>query len=104
TMFADLFRLVTRHELAVPAEFMATFRALSTLEGGLTLLAPGFDIVAEAERFGQSQLAGRLRPASLKDAAADEIVALLPMLRRLPRRGDRITAGGARGGLRVNIP
>ena len=36
TMFADLFRLVTRHELAVPPEFLATFRALSTLEGGLT--------------------------------------------------------------------
>src|SRR5947207_4670369 len=53
TMFADLFRLVTRHELAVPPEFVATFRALSTLEGGLTLLAPRFKIVAEAERLGQ---------------------------------------------------
>ena len=42
-------RLVTRHELAVPPEAAATFRALSTLEGGLTLLAPGFDIVAEAQ-------------------------------------------------------
>jgi ubiquinone biosynthesis protein len=103
TMFADLFRLVTRHELAVPAEFMATFRALSTLEGGLTLLAPGFDIVAEAERFGQAQLAGRLRPASLKDAAADEIVALLPMLRRLPRRVDRIAAAVEGGRLNVNV-
>ena len=103
TMFADLFRLVTRHELAVPAEFMATFRALSTLEGGLTLLAPGFDIVAEAERFGEAQLAGRLRPASLKDAAADEIVALLPMLRRLPRRVDRIAAAVEGGRLSVNV-
>jgi ubiquinone biosynthesis protein len=84
TMFADLFRLVTRHELAVPPEFVATFRALSTLEGGLTLLAPGFDIVSEAERFGQAQLAGRLAPTSLKDAAADEIVALLPMLLTRP--------------------
>ena len=103
TMFADLFRLVTRHELAVPPEFAATFRALSTLEGGLTLLAPGFDIVAEAERFGQAQLAGRLGPASLKDAAADEIVALLPMLRRLPRRVDRIAAAVEGGRLSVNV-
>jgi ubiquinone biosynthesis protein len=103
TMFADLFRLVTRHELAVPPEFVATFRALSTLEGGLTLLAPGFDIVAEAERFGQAQLAGRLAPASLKDAAADEIVALLPMLRRLPRRVDRIAAAVEGGRLSVNV-
>ena len=103
TMFTDLFRLVTRHELAVPPEFGATFRALSTLEGGLTLLAPGFDIVAEAERFGQAQLAHRLGPVSLKDAAADEIVALLPMLRRLPRRVDRIAAAVEGGRLNVNV-
>ena len=103
TLFAELFRLVTRHELAVPPEFAATFRALSTLEGGLTLLAPGFDIVAEAERFGQAQLAGRLGPASLKEAAADEIVALLPMLRRLPRRVDRIAAAVEGGRLSVNV-
>ena len=103
TMFTDLFRLVTRHELAVPPEFAATFRTLSTLEGGLTLLAPGFDIVAEAERFGQAQLAGRLGPASLKDTAADEIVALLPMLRRLPRRVDRIAAAVEGGRLNVNV-
>src|SRR6266702_4302995 len=103
TMFAELFRIVTRHELAVPPEFAATFRALSTLEGGLTQLAPGFDIVAEAERFGQTQLHERLGPASLKEAAADEIVALLPMLRRLPRRMDRIAAAVEGGRLSVNV-
>ncbi len=103
TMFAELFRIVTRHALAVPPEFAATFRALSTLEGGLTLLAPGFDIVAAAERFGQSQLQDRLAPASLKAAATDEIVALLPMLRRLPRRLDRIAAAVEGGRLSVNV-
>jgi ubiquinone biosynthesis protein len=103
TMFAELFRIVTRHELAVPPEFAATFRALSTLEGGLTLLAPGFDIVAEAERFGQSQLRDRLGPASLKAAATDEIIALLPMLRRLPRRVDRIAAAVEGGRLSLNV-
>ena len=102
-LFTELFRLVTRHELAVPPEFAATFRALSTLEGGLTLLAPGFDIVAEAERFGQTQLSDRLRPASLKQTAADEVVALLPMLRRLPRRVDRIAAAVEGGRLSVNV-
>ena len=103
TMFADLFRIVARHELAVPAEFAATFRALSTLEGTLTALAPGFDIVAEAERFGQGRLREELGPASLKDAATDEIVALLPMLRRLPRRMDRIAAAVEGGRLSVNV-
>jgi ubiquinone biosynthesis protein len=103
TMFAELFRIVTRHELAVPPEFAATFRALSTLEGGLTLLAPGFDIVAAAERFGQSRLQDRLAPASLKAAATDEIMAMLPMLRRLPRRVDRIAAAVEGGRLSVNV-
>jgi ubiquinone biosynthesis protein len=103
TLFTELFRLVTRHELAVPAEFAATFRALSTLEGGLTLLAPGFDMVAEAERFGQRELTRRLGPESLKEAAAEEVVALLPMLRRLPRRVDRIAAAVEGGRLSVNV-
>jgi ubiquinone biosynthesis protein len=103
TMFADLFRIVARHELAVPAEFAATFRALSTLEGTLTALAPGFDIVAEAERFGQARLREELGPVSLKDAATDEIMALLPMLRRLPRRVDRIAAAVEGGRLSVNV-
>ena len=103
TMFTDLFRIVTRHELAVPPQFAATFRALSTLEGGLRMLAPGFDIVAEAKRFGQAQLSERLDPASLKEAAADEIIAMLPMLRRLPRRVDRIAAAVEGGRLSVNV-
>jgi ubiquinone biosynthesis protein len=103
TLFTELFRLVTRHELAVPHEFALTFRALSVLEGGLTLLAPGFDMVAEAERFGQAQLAKRLGPESLREAAAEEVVALLPMLRRLPRRVDRIVAAVEGGRLSVNV-
>jgi ubiquinone biosynthesis protein len=103
TLFTELFRLVARHELAVPPEFASTFRALSILEGGLTLLAPRFDIVAEAERFGQTQLATRLGPASLKEVAAEEVTSLLPMLRRLPRRVDRIAAALEGGRLNVNI-
>ena len=63
------------------------------MEGTLTQLAPGFDIVAEARRFAGQQLAGQLRPDALRTTAADELVALLPLLRRLPRRIDRI--GGA---------
>jgi predicted unusual protein kinase regulating ubiquinone biosynthesis (AarF/ABC1/UbiB family) len=47
-MFTDLFRIVSEHGLAVPPEIAAVFRALATMEGTLTALAPGFDIVAEA--------------------------------------------------------
>ncbi|MFG2087558.1 ABC1 kinase family protein [Spirillospora sp. NPDC048824] len=102
-MFTDLFRLVARYELAVPAEIAAVFRALATLEGGLTDLAPGFGIVNEAQEFGETYLRERLRPASLQEAAADELMGLLPMLRRLPRRLDRITAAAEVGRLTLNI-
>jgi ubiquinone biosynthesis protein len=99
-MFADLFRIVARYRLEVPPEFAAVFRALSTLEGGLTALAPGFDIVAQAERFGRAELGS---PDSLQSALNDEAMALLPMLRRLPRRFDRITAAVEGGRLNVNV-
>jgi ubiquinone biosynthesis protein len=103
TMFAELFRIVARHRLEVPPEFAAVFRALSTLEGTLTALSPGFDIVAEAERFGRAQLSELTAPASVKAALSEEAMALLPMLRRLPRRLDRITAAVEGGRLNVNV-
>jgi ubiquinone biosynthesis protein len=93
TMFTDLFRIVSEHGLAVPSEIAAVFRALATMEGTLTALAPGFDIVAEARRFAAGQLAAQFSPDVLRKTAADELIALLPTLRRLPRRIDRI--GGA---------
>ena len=55
----QLFRIVSDHGLAVPPEIAAVFRALATMEGTLTQLAPGFDIVAEARRFAGQQLAGQ---------------------------------------------
>ena len=92
-MFTDLFRIVTDFGLSVPAEIAAVFRALATIEGTLTQLAPGFDIVDEARRFGGEQLAAQLSPEAIRKTATDELAALVPLLRRLPRRIDRI--GGA---------
>ena len=92
-MFTDLFRIVTDFGLSVPAEIAAVFRALATMEGTLTQLALGFDIVDEARRFGGQQLAAQLTPEAMRKTATDELAALIPLLRRLPRRIDRI--GGA---------
>ena len=103
TMFTDLFRIVSDHGLAVPPEIAAVFRALATMEGTLTQLAPGFDIVAEARRFAGQQFAGQFRPDTLRTTAADELVALLPLLRRLPRRVDRIGGALEAGRLSVNV-
>jgi ubiquinone biosynthesis protein len=58
TMFTDLFRIVSGHGLAVPPEIAAVFRALATMEGTLTQLAPGFDIVAKPAGSQASSLPG----------------------------------------------
>jgi ubiquinone biosynthesis protein len=102
-MFTDLFRIVADYGLAVPPEIAAVFRALATMEGTLTQLAPGFDIVAEARRFGDQQLAAQLSPDAIRKTAADELAALVPMLRRLPRRIDRIGGALEDGRLTVSV-
>jgi ubiquinone biosynthesis protein len=102
-MVADLVRLVAGFGLAVPPEVAAVFRALATAEGTLTQLAPGFDLVAEARRFAAAQLAEQWQSASPRQLAADEVVTLLPMLRRMPRRLDRIAGAVESGRLTVNV-
>jgi ubiquinone biosynthesis protein len=102
-MFTDLFRIVADYGLAVPPEIAAVFRALATMEGALTRLAPGFDIVAEARRFAGGQLAEQFSPEMLRKTVTDELIALLPMLRRLPRRIDRIGGALEAGRLSVNV-
>jgi ubiquinone biosynthesis protein len=102
-MFADLFLLVARHGLTVPPEIAATFRALATLEGAMEQLVPGFDIVAEARSFAAEQLERKLNPQSVGRVLAEEALALAPMLRRLPRRIERITNSLEHGRLGVQV-
>ena len=102
-MFVDLFQLVTHYRLAIPPEVAAVFRSLATLEGGLGEVAPGFDVVVEARGFAGRYLGEILRPDALRQAATDELVTLLPVLRRLPRRIDRIAGALERGRLNVNV-
>ena len=103
SMFTDLFRIVSGHGLSVPPEIAAVFRALATMEGTLTQLAPGFDIVTGTRRFAAGYLAEQLHPGSLREAATDELTTLLPLLRRLPRRIDRITGALETGRLGFNV-
>jgi ubiquinone biosynthesis protein len=102
-MFTDLFRLVSAYGLAVPPEVAAVFRALATVEGTLTRLHPGFDIFGEARRHAATYLTERLEPGALRQTATDELLALLPVLRRLPRRFDRVTRQLEQGRLGVNV-
>ena len=105
TTFAEMFRLVTRFGVAVPPELAAVFRALATVEGTLAQLSPGFRIVDEARTFAGAQFPAALLPESVRATVMAEVVKLLPLIRRLPRRLDRITSalehGRLSGGVRL---
>ncbi|MEU1695229.1 ABC1 kinase family protein [Streptomyces hirsutus] len=102
-MFTDLFRLVADFRLAVPPEIAAVFRALATLEGTLGRVSAGFDVLAASRSYAQARFTRQLEPETVRDAARDELLALLPVLRRLPRRLDRITGALEEGRLGVNV-
>jgi len=102
-MFTDLFRVAARFELAIPPEIATVLRALGTLQGTLALLTPGVDIAAEARQYAADRMAGQMSPRAVQKRAADELGALLPVLRRLPRRFDRITSALEQGRLSLNV-
>ena len=102
-MFTDLFRLASQFELAIPAEIATVLRALATLEGTLSLLTPGIDIAAEARAYAADRVAAQLSPRGAPKSAAEEMAALLPVLRRLPRRFDRVTGALEQGRLSLNV-
>src|SRR5215469_2647195 len=102
-MFTDLFRLASRFELTIPPEIATVLRALATLEGTLSLLTPGIDIAAEAREFAADQVTAQLSPTAAPKSAAEELVALVPVLRRLPRRFDRVTSALEQGRLSLNV-
>ncbi|HWD80681.1 MAG TPA: AarF/UbiB family protein, partial [Kribbella sp.] len=102
-MFNDLFKIITSHELGVPPEVAAVFRALATVEGTISRISPGFDLVAASRQFATAHVTDRLSPESIRRTATEELAQLLPMLRRLPRRIDRIAAAAESGRLGVNV-
>ena len=102
-MFTDLFRLASRFGLAIPPDIATVLRALGTLEGTLTLLTPQVDVAAEARQYAADRVAWQVSPAVVRKTATDELIALVPVLRRLPRRFDRVTGALEQGRLSVNV-
>jgi ubiquinone biosynthesis protein len=102
-IFTDLFRLASRFRLAIPPEIGTVLRALATLEGTLSELEPDFDIVTQAREYAATHVTAQLTPKTVQKTAADELLALAPVLRRLPRRLDRISGALEQGRLGVNV-
>jgi len=56
----------------------------------------------EARTFATEFLKDQMKPASLRKTLTHEVMAMLPILRRLPRRLDKIAATLERGSLTTN--
>lgn len=101
--FTALFRLVSEHGLGIPPAVAAVFRAVATLEGTLLAVDPGFDLVDHVRTLGRDQLAAATTPAALRATLEREVVTSLPVLRRLPRRLDRLTDAAEHGRLSFGV-
>jgi ubiquinone biosynthesis protein len=102
-MFNELFALLLQFGLTFPPEVGEVFRAVVMLEGTLRVLAPGFQLIDEARTLAVRWVKEGLTPVAISETVTDEVQALLPMLRRLPRRVDRISEAIERGSLAVNV-
>ncbi|HWC37228.1 MAG TPA: AarF/UbiB family protein [Acidimicrobiales bacterium] len=102
-MFNELLQLFSGFGINLPAEFSTFFRALVTLEGTLTTLSPGYLAIDAAQRVATEWARQRMEPDSLQELARQEIISLLPMLRRLPRHVDRIANSVERGTLKARL-
>jgi ubiquinone biosynthesis protein len=98
-----LLKTFTAYGLGVPAPVAAVFRAFATLDGTLGLLRPGFDLLGRARAAGSRRIAETFAPHRLRDTIEEELIALLPALRGLPRRIDRIGDAVEHGRLRFTI-
>lgn len=103
SMFTALITIITGHGVAVPAPIAATFRAMATLEGTLSLISPDFDMVASARADSREILAAEFTKDSLRENLEKQLLMVLPVLQRLPRRIDRITEDLEQGRFSVNI-
>jgi ubiquinone biosynthesis protein len=98
-----LLRTLTSYGLGVPPQVAAVFRAITTIEGTLALVHDSFDLVGQARVAGSRRIAETFRPRDLRGTVEDELATLLPMLRGLPRRLDRISEAAEHGRLRLNV-
>ncbi|WP_347870133.1 Protein kinase domain-containing protein [Plantibacter sp. RU18] len=98
-----LVAVLTRYGLLVPAEFVAAFRGFAILDGALRSTVPSFDLLAESRALASEQIRDQMAPKAMMSNLTTELLAMLPGMRRLPRRVDRIGSALENGELSINI-
>jgi len=101
-----LFQIIAEFELAFYPMVAGAFRSLITLEGTMLQLNPEFNLMDEAKRFAKDHAASFMpvnNYSSLKEAATNELLAMLPAMRRIPRKLDDLSSKLENGELSVKV-
>ncbi|WP_135228814.1 ABC1 kinase family protein [Deinococcus fonticola] len=102
-LFNELLRLITSQGLHVPGELSTALRSLAVVQGTLSVLDPEFDLIGEARKIAARQLQDELLPHNLRRTLEQELVTVLPLLRRLPRHVDQVAGMVEEGRLGMNV-
>jgi ubiquinone biosynthesis protein len=95
----ELVPMLADFDIHLPGDLVLLSRTLVTLDGTLTVISPGRSIVAAALEL--TSPAGAPAIVDTDAMVREELAAMLPRLRRLPDRVDRIMTLAARGDMRV---
>ena len=99
-VFDELVATLSRFGMRLPTDVVLLSRALVTVDGTLRVLVPDLAFVAAAMRLVERK--DDDRPiVDRKELVGQELLAMLPHLRRLPDQVDRILTLTGRGELRV---
>ena len=85
--------------MRLPADIVLLARALVTVDGTLRVLAPGTSLMTAALDIVRSSAPSPVGDPT--DLVRDELLSMLPHLRRLPARVDRLLGAAGRGELRI---
>lgn len=90
-----IFEVVRHYGLKFRSSVAAALRSLVTLEGTLHVIDPTFDFFDEAKAFSAEYMRASItkpfrEPMETKKRLEEEFSTLLPQLRKLPRRLDRL--------------
>jgi ubiquinone biosynthesis protein len=100
-VFEEMVATLSRFGMRLPADVVLLSRALVTVDGTLRVLVPDLALVTAAmalvtpERTEEAPLVDR------NELVREELLSMLPHLRRLPERVDRILTLTGRGDLRL---
>ncbi|MFF2090232.1 ABC1 kinase family protein [Paenibacillus sp. NPDC058174] len=101
-----LFRMIREYGLTFYPNVAGAFRSLITLEGTMLQLNPSFNLMEESRRFAQehpTEFIAVGEVSDLKKTATNELLELLTVIRRLPRRLDHIGSMLEKGDMSVKV-